>query len=296
MDLNRLRSFYFAAKNLSISKAAHEIGVNQPAISKHIMALEEELACHLVDRLSRKGLVLTEKGQVLYESAKKIMYEADVAEQLLAESSDPTPKGILRIGSTLGFFTSKLMYWIPEFLERYPQLKISIITHDDLDIERRELDAVIRLALPNHPDLIQKSLGTFTYRLFASKSYLSKYGNPSVPEDLDHHRLISFSRDQKSAIEDNRWVLSLGRDKMPPRTPFYEVNVGVGIMHAVNAGLGIGAIPMGDLNADTKSDLVNVLPDYVGEKIQLCFVFPKKLKFSSKLLALNSFLEEKINS
>ena len=68
----RLKVFYTVAQKLSFSKAANELFVSQPAVTKHIKEIENQLNTKLFDR---KGttIQLTESGKILFVYAEKIM-------------------------------------------------------------------------------------------------------------------------------------------------------------------------------------------------------------------------------
>lgn len=72
MTDNRLKVFCEAAECLNFSKAAAALGISQPAVSKHIAKLEEELGCALFVRYD-KSLILTEKGEQLLKIARSIL-------------------------------------------------------------------------------------------------------------------------------------------------------------------------------------------------------------------------------
>lgn len=72
MTDNRLKVFCKAADCLNFSEAAAELGISQPAVSKHIAKLEEELGCALFIRYD-KSLILTEKGKQLRIVAQSIL-------------------------------------------------------------------------------------------------------------------------------------------------------------------------------------------------------------------------------
>lgn len=72
MTDNRLKVFCEAAECLNFSKAAAALGISQPAVSKHIAKLEEELGCALFVRYD-KSIILTEKGGQLLKIARSIL-------------------------------------------------------------------------------------------------------------------------------------------------------------------------------------------------------------------------------
>ena len=67
INLDLYKVFYHVAKNKNITKAANELNITQPGISKAIKNLEEQLGCSLFIR-TKTGVILTEEGKVFYET------------------------------------------------------------------------------------------------------------------------------------------------------------------------------------------------------------------------------------
>ena len=105
--------------------------------------------------------------------------------------------GNLVIDGTIGIGTVWLVGQLADFVERHPEIRISLITGDnDVDLSMREADVAIRLARPTQPDLIQRRLMTVHTHIYGSPTYLERHGTPQSFEDLDSHRLIAYGEDQ----------------------------------------------------------------------------------------------------
>ena len=115
MTLMQLKYISMVAKCGSFSKAAQNLYVSQPGISKMVYALEEELGVQLFDRLP-KGITLTRPGEVLLKHARSLLLEAENAR--LAVKSQREPSGKLRIGA----FSSLCTAFLPDLLRQYHQL------------------------------------------------------------------------------------------------------------------------------------------------------------------------------
>ena len=97
MNLHHLRIFYTVAQRRSITAAAGDLLLSQPAVSLQLKALEKELGVSLFERGGRK-LRLTQAGEVLYRSAVSILHAKDEAERAITELRDGT-KGRLILGA-----------------------------------------------------------------------------------------------------------------------------------------------------------------------------------------------------
>ncbi len=116
MNLHHLRIFYTVAQRRSITAAAEELLLSQPAVSLQIKALEKQLGLALFQRGGSK-LRLTQAGEVLYRSAVSILHAKDEAERAITELRDGT-KGRLILGAG----TTGGMYVLPRIVQAYKGL------------------------------------------------------------------------------------------------------------------------------------------------------------------------------
>ena len=212
MDWDRVRVFHAVAQAGSFTRAAERLGLSQSAISRQIGALEEDLGTSLFHRHAR-GLVLTEQGEILLHTANEVAKRMASVQTALGDSRDAAA-GLLRVNATIGLGTVWLVAQLPDFVERHPDIRISLIIGDgDVDLSMREADVAIRVARPTQPDLIQRRLMTVHTHIYAAPSYLERHGTPSTFEDLDRHRLIAYGDDPAAAGHD----AELGADRRPTR-------------------------------------------------------------------------------
>lgn len=138
----RLKVFYTAARHSSFSKAAEELFISQPAISKHIQALEQYFETKLFVRQGNK-VGLTAEGKVLYDYAsdvmeryKKMQYEMD---QLAHRN-----RGQIRIGASTTLTQYVLPELLKEFRKEYPDIQLEIVNENTEQVEtalmKKEID------------------------------------------------------------------------------------------------------------------------------------------------------------
>lgn len=125
MDILHLTYFIEVAKQLSFTKAARELHVSQPSISKMIRNLEDELKVTLLDRSARR-VKLTDAGQALYERGLKIV---DSLKNVTADLDDLTSgrKGNICIGIPPMVETSFFAIAIGEYKKKYPNIVIDLV-------------------------------------------------------------------------------------------------------------------------------------------------------------------------
>lgn len=123
-NLTAYRIFYTVANTKNISKAARELFISQPAISKSIQKLEETIGCKLFIRSSR-GVSLTPEGELLYSYVKSAFETLAVGEEKLHRSIE-LGMGHLKIGVSSTLCKYILLPYLKEFIRQYPYINISI--------------------------------------------------------------------------------------------------------------------------------------------------------------------------
>ena len=118
--------FYYVAKNQNITQAANELMVSQPAISKSIKVLEDELNTKLFNR-KNNGVSLTNAGEIIYNKIKKSIELIVSAEEDL-KSLNNMEKGTINIGAGNTIIQKYLIFYIEEFHKKYPNIDIKIHT------------------------------------------------------------------------------------------------------------------------------------------------------------------------
>ena len=154
-NLSQSHIFHAVAQTGNISKAARELYISQPAISKAIRKLEDNLGMSLFVRNSR-GVQLTEEGQILYQHTCSAFDALSAGEQELRRIHE-FHLGHIRIGVSNTLCRFILVSYLKRFIEQYPHIKITIETqsssHTLAMLEQQRID----IGLIARPQL-QKSL------------------------------------------------------------------------------------------------------------------------------------------
>lgn len=151
MNMNRYRYVIAIAENLSISKAARELFITQPALTKYLNKLEEELGIQLFDR-TVNPLQITYAGEVYVQEGRKLLELEKHLEQQMGEISN-LHKGRLTIGinSERGSWCLPLL--VPEFKKRYPGIELQVVEGHSQFLEEEILKNHIDLAIGTLPIL-----------------------------------------------------------------------------------------------------------------------------------------------
>ncbi|MCQ8239919.1 LysR family transcriptional regulator [Rhizosaccharibacter radicis] len=287
MDWDKLRIFHAVAEAGSFTHAGDVLNLSQSAVSRQISALEEALQVPLFHRHAR-GLILTEQGEAMNRTVREVFAKLAMTEALLTESKEKAA-GRLKVTTTTGFGTAWLAPRLPRFLEQHPDISIALILEDsDLDLGMREADVAIRMHPPRQPDLVQRHLTTIQLPLCASEDYLARNGTPATIEDLDNHRIVLFGSYHPPA-QDMNWLAMLGRVAgQAKRQPVLEVNSVTAMTDAIEAGLGIGALPHYMLTDRPK--LQRVLTEVKAPSVEAFFVYPEELRTSKRVAVFRDFL------
>jgi DNA-binding transcriptional LysR family regulator len=175
----------------SFSAVAKERGIGQPAVSKQISALEDELGTELMHRTSR-SIALTEAGRDFHESALRILEDFESATSRIGRGQT-APKGLIRVTVPPTFARLHMVSKLPAFFAAYPDMAVEMaasespttIVEDGFDLAIHSGD------LPNS-NLIARRFAQTMIILVATPQYLTRFGAPESPEDLTRFRSIVF--------------------------------------------------------------------------------------------------------
>ena len=286
LDWEKLRLFHCVAEAGSFTEAARRLHMSQPALSRQIQALEESLGAKLFHRHAR-GLAMTHEGEQLH-AATADMHERIERTQQGIEFSRERPTGELRVTTTVSFGSTWLARQMKDFLDLYPDIKVTLLlADDDVDLARREADVAIRFHAPHQSDLIQRPLVPVGYWLVASPDYIARHGEPKSAEDLDNHRIVTYGAMAPNPIRSVNWILDVGHSG-PARVPALTVNNIFGLLQAVESGIGIAALPSYLINFSGK--VRPVLTEVRGPVFRTYFVYPSELRRSVRVGVLRDFL------
>ncbi len=292
MDWDKLRTFHTVATAQSFTRAGEMLNLSQSAISRQISALEEGLQVSLFHRHAR-GLMLTEQGEILFRTVSEVLTRLSAAENALLESKE-RPRGPLKITAPVAIGTTWLTPHMREFSESYPEIVVTLLVDDrELDLTMREADVAIRLFPAKHPDLVQKHLTTLNNSLYASNEYLRVYGIPQKPQDLKDHKLVTFGEDIRLPFAEVNWVMKAGGGAHEERKAAFKVNSLVGILRAVESGIGIAGLP--DYMMKSLPHVTKVLPDLKGPVTDVYLIYSLELRNSKRIKVFRDFIVRKLS-
>lgn len=273
----------------SFTSAARELGLSTPVVSKRIGALEEELGTRLLHRTTRK-LSLTEAGTAFYQHCARVIEEAKMAEDAVARLNE-SPRGLLRITAPVSFGSNQIAPAIPEFLARYPEVRVEMILSDRIvDLAEEGFDLAIRQTNDPQENLVAKRLATIKKPVCASPEYWRKFGKPTTPEDLSDHNCILYA----SVPVNDAWSFSgpVGEKNVKVSGNF-TVNNAQAMLEAGVGGLGVIRLTSIIVSREIESGrLESVLEEYASTGTDIYMMYLPNRYVSKKARAFIDFFTE----
>lgn len=249
-DWDDIKTFVAAAQTGSFGAAAKRLRTTQPTVTRRIDDLEYRLRTKLFDR-GLRGVTLTRAGELVYDRALTMQRASVEIERLTLENEKPD-SGDVTIAVPEGIGGYILGMEVADFVRENPGIRLAldcgfypenpVDAHVDLSIQLTDAGGA--------PEMAATPLATLHYALFASQAYLETYGAPTRIEAAAGHRFIYHS----AQVSD--------RGKWSAKTtafaelvePSMVVNSSTAMLHAIQRGAGIGAIP---------TAIIAVAPDLV---------------------------------
>ncbi len=290
VNLDLYRVFYTVAKCGSLTRAAEELYISQPAVSQSIKQLENQLGVSLFNRTHR-GMELSEQGGKLIfkevENALKLLYEAETRIAEMKESAT----GTIRIGASDTIFEYFLADKIVDYHERFPAVKIELLadftpdTIEKLKANRCDV-AFVNLPIEIDPELRLEESGARLNDIFITGDRFSSLAGREVSlETLKNYPLIFMNKNTVARRALNNFFLSVGVELVPS----IEVGSWDLMKRFVARGMGIGVIPKEYVGREfEEKTLFEVKTDPVLPVRSVGLLLPKDRAIS---YALHSFIE-----
>jgi DNA-binding transcriptional LysR family regulator len=288
--LQELAVFVRAAESGSFSRAARELGLSQPSVSRIIGELEARLGVTLLLRTTRR-ITVTDAGALFLDRAREILAEIEDAED--AARGVDSLRGIIRLALPVIYGTREIIPRLPKFLGSHPLLRLEMAVVDERqDLVAEGADVAIRLGELNDSVFGARKLETLQRMVVASPVYLKARGIPKTPADLASHDCIfgpgNFGRDTWSFSRNGSETSIDVRGRI-------HTNSGPGVFASVMAGLGIALASTVMFKAEIKAGaLVTLLRGYKLDPVDVHAVFPGGPRPSAKVRALVDFLVQEL--
>ena len=244
VNLELYRVFYTVAKCGSLTKAAEELFISQPAVSQSIKQLESQLGIALFVRTHRGMELSPQGGRAIYAKVEQALGLLGEAESLVAQINIGAA-GVLRIGASEAIFEYFLSDKIVAFHEKFPSVKIELLsdvtprTIEELK-EKRCDEAFVNLPIEVDPELKLYGNCMRLTDVFVAGERFKALSEMFLPlEQLKEYLLITLDKNTVARRSMDSFLSSLGVDLKPA----VEVGSWDMLKRLVGHGMGVGVIP-----------------------------------------------------
>jgi DNA-binding transcriptional LysR family regulator len=275
----------------TFAAAGDILNMSQSGVSRSIARLEARLGIRLLERTTR-SVSLTDEGRRFYEQVMPLLAGLEEAAASAAQGT-AVIRGRLRVKVDPYFSRLILGPRLGAFLESHPQLRLELMTSDQLgDLIAEGFDLAVRFGHPRPSTLIARKLLDSRMLTVAAPAYLQRHGHPKDPRELESggHVCIQF-RDPETGRA-FPWEFHKRRKKLVVETSGpLTVNDAGTLYSFCLAGHGIAQVMdlgVGPMFADGR--LVNVFPDWTDERFPLYALHPSRHHLPAKTRAFLDFI------
>ena len=286
--LDAMQMFVRVIEKGSFSSVAKERGIGQPAVSKQISALEDELGASLIHRTSR-SIALTEAGRDFYESALHILDDVENATSRIGRGQT-APQGLIRMTVPPTFARLHMVSKLPAFFASYPDMAVEMAASENpATIVEDGFDLAIHSGdLPDSTLVARRFAQTMTI-LVATPQYLARHGAPESPEDLHRFRSVVFV--ERGAAQP--WSFGSGQDaKRVIPTGVFRTSDMEQMRMGVLEHLGIAQAPAWLFAAELREGTVIRLLTAFERAVPILAVRPASRRLSTKVRIFIEHLEK----
>lgn len=291
-DLEAWAIFAKVAETGSFAKAAAELSLSQPTVSKALARLEARLATTLLHRSSRR-MSLTAAGESALERAVRILAEGEAVEAEVREQSRHL-RGTVRLAAPMSFGLSHLAPLLPAFMAAHPDVVLDVHFADELvDLVAQGFDLALRISTMPDSSLLARRLCTVRLLPVGAPAYFARHGRPVHPRELAGHRALRYVHSRVGEA----WRFRHPRrgESVQVVPPALRVNNAEALVPALHAGLGLALQPEFLAWQDLRDGRIEtVLDDWQVPPISLHLVTPPGRGRPARVQALVDFLAQHI--
>lgn len=249
------RVFYIVAKVKSISSAAKELYISQPAVSRSIKQLEEKLGKQLFLRTPR-GMQVTHEGELLFKYIEQAYNLINIAENKFIELQHIVD-GEVRVGVSTTVFTTYLLPFIKVFHDNYPNVKINIknkSTYEIVDLLKNdELDfGIVDLPIEKCDQFITREMWTVQDCFVCNEKYKFLLEKPISLKELENYPIILREKNRNTRIYIDKVFEHYGINIVPE----FEMTGHSVMVEFVKMGFGIGCVVRNFIEDELKKSIL----------------------------------------
>lgn len=289
--LHAMHAFIRIVESGSLTAAADAMDVSQPSMVRTLAALERELGVRLLNRTTRR-MSLTDEGRDYYDRARQIVAAVEEA-QLSLSARRTTPKGRLRVASSVSFGRTFVAPVVAEFLAAHPEVQVELLLLDRVvDLVEEGMDVAVRVARLPDSSMVAHGIGEVHRVVVASPALLKSAGTPKAPADLQKQRCVSFT----GVTSAGHWEFADRRKltRVPVTNRLVTNQIDAGVLACVH-GVGFGRFfDYHVLNEIKAGKLVRVLGKFEGAPVPANVVYPSSRQQSPNVRSFVTFAQPRL--
>lgn len=289
--LNGMSVLSAVVESGSFAGAGEILDMSQSGVSRAIARLEGRLGIRVFDRTTRV-VTLTDEGRRLYEQVIPLLSGLEEAAASAAQGATAV-RGRLRVTVDPFFSRWVLGPQLGSFLNQYPELRLELITRDQLgDMVADGFDLAVRFGPPAASTLVARKLMDTRIVTVASPEYISQYGRPLSPKDLENGKHACLQYRNPVTGRAFEWEFHKGKERVVINTQGQLMVNDVGTLQSIClAGHVIAqAMEFGVRRLVDDGKLIDLFPDWPDERFPLYALYPSRHHLPAKTRAFLDFI------
>lgn len=287
VDLFRI--FLRVAENGSFIRAAETMNRPASTVSAAIRELESRLGARLFHRTTRR-VSLTSDGNAFYARCLVVVQDVEETENLFRQTSGEVT-GKIRVDVPGRVGRRIIVPALPDFFARHPAIQIELgVTDRSVNLAEEGTDCAVRVGILHDSGMVARRIGYLKSINVASEGYISTYGVPQSPEELNSHAAVGYASPTTGRRE--RWEWDRGGEIVSTEvnSPL-NVNSAEAYIAACAAGMGIIQIPEYDVSELLAAGVLReVMPAFLPRPLPVSILYPHRRHLSRPLRLFTEWL------
>ena len=278
--LDAMRLFTRVVDRRSFTQAAHDLDLPRSTATQVIQQLEVRLGVRLLQRTTRT-VRPTLDGEAYYRRCLAILDDVEDAEGAFRGA---VPKGMLRVEVQGTIARHFLIPGLPEFMDRYPEIELSLSESDRwVDVVREGVDCVLRYGALPDSDLVARQVTMLDRITVAAPAYLERYGHPETPADLATHRAVGIRLISSGALTPIEFFEGGAPVRIDVPAPL-SVTGTESFRDAMLLGLGVAQMPIFHIAGDLAARrLIHILAEHLVPAAPVSILYPRSRQLSPRV-------------
>lgn len=287
--LTAMQVFAEVAKRGGFTAAAEHLDISRVKATRYVSELESWLGTRLLQRSTRR-VSLTEAGESCLRQCEQVLAMTQDLQSTLGKR-DSSPRGQLRMTTSISFGQAYLARAVADYLALYPEVTVELNVADRaVNLIEERVDLAIRIAGELDPNLVARRIAPCRSVICASPGYLQRFGTPSHPLSLQDHNCLTYTNFGRSEW---RFRNSLGEETNVEIRGNLTANEATILMQASLAGAGVAQLPTYLANPEIESGaLIKLFPEWEPPELAIWGVYLSRQHLPAAVRTMLDFLAD----